>query len=90
MPSGKCDKWRVVSTCEKCGGRNIIVYKGESRYIKEQEPFKCKQNKILACFDQEQGDKTGMIAMGHGHHTEIKGAGRSRQACNSWRAQMGT
>ena len=60
-PSAKCEKCRIVSTCKECGGKSIIAYEVESRYIKEQAPFDCKHNKIITSLNPEQGEEMQMI-----------------------------
>ena len=61
VPLGKRENWMLISAYKGCGGKNAIVYKGESQYLKEQTPFRCKHNKILS-LKLEQGKESEVIA----------------------------
>ena len=51
-----------MSMCEECIGKRIMVYKGESRYMKEQALFKCKHNRVILGLEQGEGEESKLIA----------------------------
>ena len=46
VPSGKQERWKLASKCKSCNNKYVMVYEEESRYLKEQTPFRCKHNKL--------------------------------------------
>ena len=61
--SGQHKSWLDTSAGGAWDGRRIMAYRGESWYLLEQVPFKCKHNEVISSQEQKGGEETEEMAI---------------------------